>query len=47
MFGFDDYPNPNAIEIHIHRVRKKLLCSGVSIATLRGLGYMLRQSGEG
>lgn len=47
VFGFDGYPNANAIEIHIHRVRKKLQHSGVGIATLRGLGYMLRQSGEG
>lgn len=41
VFGFDDEANPNAIEIYVHRVRRKLEGSGVAIATLRGLGYML------
>jgi two-component system response regulator TctD len=30
-----------AIEVYIHRLRKKLETSGVQIRTLRGLGYML------
>ena len=30
-----------AIEIHIHRLRKKLDGAGVVIRTLRGLGYMI------
>lgn len=30
-----------AIEIYVHRLRKKLEGSGVQIRTLRGLGYML------
>ena len=42
VFGFDDEANPNAIEIYVHRVRKKLGESGPSIVTLRGLGYVLR-----
>ncbi|UCI06199.1 response regulator [Mesorhizobium sp. B1-1-8] len=42
IFGFDDETNPNALEICIHRVRKKLEGSGVGITTLRGLGYALR-----
>ena len=41
-FGFDDETNPNALEICIHRVRKKLEGSGMAITTLRGLGYALR-----
>jgi len=44
VFGFDDDANPTAIEIYVHRVRRKLEGSGVSIATLRGLGYVLRKS---
>jgi two-component system response regulator TctD len=28
--------------VHVHRLRKKLEDSTVSIATLRGLGYLLR-----
>jgi two-component system response regulator TctD len=43
VFGFDDSVNPSAIEIYVHRVRKKLEGSGVGIVTMRGLGYLLRQ----
>jgi len=46
VFGFDDVADANAIEIYVHRVRKKLEGSSVQIATLRGLGYLLRQSVE-
>ncbi len=45
IFGSDDTADPTAIEIYIHRLRKKLEGSSVSIATLRGLGYMLRNDG--
>ncbi|GAB6067815.1 response regulator transcription factor [Methylothermus subterraneus] len=34
-------PSENAIEILIHRLRRRLKPWGVSIRTLRGLGYML------
>ena len=43
-YGFSDDVNLSAVEVHIHRLRKKLENSGVSIVTLRGLGYLLRQS---
>ena len=42
VFGFDDEADPSAIEIYIHRLRKKLESSSVQIGTLRGLGYLLR-----
>jgi two-component system response regulator TctD len=42
VFGFDDIADPSAIEIYVHRLRKKLEGSSVQIATLRGLGYLLR-----
>jgi two-component system, OmpR family, response regulator TctD len=42
VFGFDEDANPAAIEIYVHRVRRKLEPSRVSIVTLRGLGYLLR-----
>jgi two-component system response regulator TctD len=42
VFGFDAETDPSAIEIYVHRVRKKLEGGAVQIATLRGLGYMLR-----
>jgi two-component system response regulator TctD len=43
LFGFDDDVNPSAIEIYVHRVRKKLETSNVGIVTMRGLGYLLRR----
>jgi two-component system, OmpR family, response regulator TctD len=42
IFGFNEEANDNAIEIIIHRLRKKLEGSGVAIGTMRGLGYLLR-----
>jgi len=42
VFGLDDDATDNALEIYVHRVRKKLGGSSVSIGTLRGLGYALR-----
>jgi two-component system response regulator TctD len=41
VFGMDDEANPEALEIYVHRVRKKLEGGGVAIRTLRGLGYLL------
>jgi len=41
IFGIDESVNADAIEIYIHRLRKKLDGSGVAIVTLRGLGYLL------
>ncbi|MDW3680745.1 response regulator [Cupriavidus sp. CV2] len=41
IFGIDESVNPDAIEIYVHRLRKKLEGSGVAIVTLRGLGYLL------
>ncbi|MEX2695327.1 response regulator [Rhizobium mongolense] len=42
VFGFDDVADPSAIEIYVHRLRKKLEGSSIQIVTLRGLGYLLR-----
>ena len=41
LFSYDDEAGVNAIEIYVHRLRKKLDGSGVAIVTLRGLGYLL------
>ncbi|MFI4926786.1 MAG: response regulator [Burkholderiales bacterium] len=42
VFGLDDDASEDAIEIYVHRLRKKLAPCGASIVTLRGLGYLLR-----
>ena len=41
-YGFDDEVAPAAVEVVVHRLRRKLAHSSVAIATLRGLGYVLR-----
>ena len=33
----------NAIEVYVHRLRKKIEPSGVRISTVRGLGYCLEK----
>lgn len=47
VFGFDDEANPSAVEVYVHRVRRKIEGRGASIATLRGLGYILRAADAG
>jgi two-component system response regulator TctD len=44
VFAFDADARVEAIEIYVHRLRKKLEGSGASISTLRGLGYVLGES---
>ncbi len=41
VFNFDDDARAEAIEIYVHRLRKKLEGSGAILTTMRGLGYML------
>ena len=38
--------NPDAVEVAVFRLRKRLEKSGLKVATLRGLGYMLQADGE-
>ncbi|WP_321960854.1 response regulator [Paraburkholderia sp. J7] len=42
LFGLDEEPSRDAIDIYIHRLRKHLANSSAQILTLRGLGYILR-----
>ena len=46
VFSFDDEARVEAIEIYVHRLRKKLEGSGAFVSTLRGLGYVLSESGH-
>lgn len=41
VFDHDSDASPDAIEVVLHRLRKKLAGSDVRIVTVRGLGYML------
>jgi two-component system response regulator TctD len=46
VFNFDEMANPEAIEIYVHRLRKKLEGSGAVVTTLRGLGYVIASPDE-
>ena len=41
LFGFDEAPDQNAIELYVARLRKKLDGAASRIVTVRGLGYKL------
>lgn len=44
VFPQDSSVGPDAIELVLHRLRRKLADSDVNIITVRGLGYMLEQA---
>lgn len=48
LYGFEEPPTPNAIEVALHRLRKKLqdLGASTSIHTLRGIGYLMEDDEE-
>lgn len=41
VFTDDSDVHPEAVEVLVHRLRKRLVDSGTQIVTLRGLGYVL------
>jgi DNA-binding response OmpR family regulator len=41
VFGGDDAVQADAVEVLVHRLRKKLVATKVEILTLRGVGYLL------
>jgi two-component system response regulator TctD len=41
LYGWDDEARPQAIEVYVSRLRKRLEPAGLSIRSLRGLGYRL------
>ena len=41
LCNFDEDISDNALEVYLHRLRKKLNHSDINISTFRGLGYML------
>jgi two-component system, OmpR family, response regulator TctD len=46
VFSDDDDVLPTAVDVLVHRLRKRLENAGVSIATYRGLGYVLEADGQ-
>jgi two-component system OmpR family response regulator len=43
LYSWDEEVGPNAIEVYVHRLRRKLEPAGVTIRTIRGLGYLLEK----
>lgn len=43
LYGWDEDVGTNAIEVCVHRLRKKIEPSGVTIRTIRGLGYLMEK----
>jgi two-component system OmpR family response regulator len=43
----NDELGDNAIEVYIHRLRKRMEAFGVKIRTVRGLGYLLEKDADG
>lgn len=46
LCGWDEEVSNNAIEVYVHRLRKKLEPGEVRIVTVRGLGYCLEKPAE-
>ena len=47
LFGLEDAVAPNAVELYVSRLRRKLEGSAVKIRTLRGLGYVAELEATG
>lgn len=47
LCGWGDEISHNAIEVYMHRLRRKLEGGGIRIATVRGLGYCMERPPEG
>jgi two-component system OmpR family response regulator len=46
LCGWGEEVSHNAIEVYVHRLRKKIEASGATIATVRGLGYCFEKSAQ-
>jgi len=44
LFRLESEARPDAIEVYVHRLRRKLAGARVRIVTLRGLGYLLEET---
>jgi DNA-binding response OmpR family regulator len=46
LYGFDNPTGPNAVEVLVHRLRRRLQVAGATVVihTIRGVGYLLAQA---
>ena len=47
VFGREEAVKPDALDVLLHRLRKKLQGAGVEVVNLRGVGYLLRDDAAG
>ena len=47
VFGREESVKPDALDVLLHRLRKKLHGAGVEVVNLRGVGYLLRDDAAG
>jgi DNA-binding response OmpR family regulator len=47
VFGGDEAVKPEALDVLLHRLRKKLQGGGVEVVNLRNVGYLLRDDSAG
>jgi len=46
LFTFDEHLSPNAIEVHVSRLRAKIEQGGIRLRTVRGFGYLWEDGDE-
>ncbi|MGF2168802.1 response regulator transcription factor [Enterococcus casseliflavus] len=46
IWDYDSESTERTVDVHINRLRKKLIDAQVSIKTVHGLGYLLEETGE-
>ncbi len=46
LYSYDEEVSHNAIEVYVHRLRKKIAGAGVTVRTLYGRGYLLDYVGH-
>ena len=44
LYGWEDVSSSNTVEVFIHRLRRKLESSGMTITTVRGMGYLIEKA---
>ncbi|HYC48974.1 MAG TPA: response regulator transcription factor [Burkholderiales bacterium] len=44
LYGWEEGSSSNAVEVFVYRLRKKLEPSGVTVRTIRGMGYLIEKA---
>lgn len=47
LYNYDNGVSHNAIEVYVHRLRKKIDGSGIAVRTLHGQGYLMEERSKG